>query len=83
MWLDVAGLKVQHTARLHEETVQKVAQGRPAFDFRGRPLQRRHATKWSLTVHPLVMAEARRVRRPGTTIRIINEGTVLIINKEK
>ena len=80
MWLDVAGLKVQHAARLHEETVQKIARGEFVLTK-----QRRHTTKrrWSLTVHPLVMAEARRVRRPGTTIRIINEGTVLIINKEK
>jgi len=75
--------KVQHTARLHEESVQKIAQGRPAFDFRGRPLQQRHATsKWSVTVFPLVMETARRLQRPGTTIRIINEGEVLIINKE-
>lgn len=75
--------KVQHTARLHEETVQKIARGEPLSNA-----QRRHTTstrkpRWGLTVKAEVMKVARRVRRPGTTIRIINEDTILIINRRR
>jgi hypothetical protein len=74
--------KVQHTVRLHEETVQKIA-------VEGLSIkQRRHttstkSTRWGVTVKAEVMKVARRVRRPGTTIRIINEGTVLIVNNKE
>lgn len=72
--------KVQHTARLHEKTVQQLGRGTIALPR----TQRSHTTshRWGMTVNRAVMEVARRVRRPGTTIRIINEGEVLIINKE-
>ena len=72
--------KVQHTARLHEKTVQRIALGQGLYKK-----QRQHTTpqlRWYQRVDPRVMEMVRRVRRPGTTLHIINEDTVLIINKE-
>lgn len=72
-------MKVQHTCRLHERTVQLIARGEPLSK-----VQRQHTTsnRWYQRVDPRVMAVVHAIRRPGTTIRIISEDTVLIVNKE-
>lgn len=72
-------MKVQHAARLHETTVQKIALGQPLSK-----VQRRHTTqqKWGISVNPVMAEVIRKVRRPGTTIRIIDEDTVLIVNRK-
>lgn len=73
-------MKVQHTARLHPESVQKIADGK-----RRPRKQRSHTTtvKWNRIVNPLAMSVARELVKPGQVIRITTEGDVLIINKKE
>lgn len=74
--------KVQHVARLHEKTVQRIARGGPLSKAQRQHTTSTSVTHWGVTVNSAVMEVARRIRRPGTIIIPIHEGEVLIINKE-
>lgn len=76
-------MKLQHTATLHERTVQGIATGALSCVPRATGARNRQVTTTRhLKVHPLVMHKARELAggTPGR-IRIISESEVLVLNQ--
>lgn len=73
-------MKVQHTATLHESSVIALAQDALPLSRSYSP--RKAPVPLSVTrAHPLAVAAAQAVQRPGTRLVVVSEYEVWVVNR--